>query len=1238
MIPPIHTSYSSKREFRLAFVSGKTKNAIITMKEKRLSKGVGWLALATLFATDVAAAPATLLFEENFNATIPGWTAVLPPGAYIDGPMRWQYDIVNKAFFENSNIYTENAAGAPNAVAAMMINTATVVSNFTYKARLTAGDDDAFGLIFGYTNPTNFFRVSFSRQLRTANAFPWNGWNVDRMVNSVATNLFGDGADGVADPAAGFINTQYVPFDVTIGVTNGQFSLTVVDDPLNAATEHRLVEGQPLTGVPNNGRVGLFNWGQAGTLIAGFRAQDLSLAPTALAGNLTTLLTNWTPVIPLRANGTGLDGGALDDGMGNGFRAVWSLAMNENGPLGTLHENSDALGGNDPEGQIDFTGPTIVAGDTNWTDYLMTARIISGDDDGHGIILRYLDSSNFYRIALRAQTSATGVREGLSIQKVVNGVWEEVYFDETVRFDPPNNVPYDISALIIGDRLEVRVTANPTGAPQIFNYGPFMITGATVPKGKVGFFSWGMNPPMQVDFVRVHGIDGIPLQVTSAFGSPTPAAGLHGFTPGSSVTASVGSPVENPPGVRRVATGWRGTGSIPATGTGTNVSFTLNEFSEIEWDWTTEVRLDVTSGAGGQVNAPANGWLPEGTNLTVTAQPSAGYVFAGWTGTIASGQSTLNLRLNRPFTLEARFEADSDGDSLADSWEQLNFGSLSATASADADNDGSTNQEEFLRGTSPIASETMVLENALTSRWENVQRDPALPGQMVVRDYGAGFRGAWENSNDFREAEPANAAAPNVFVPADQIVPNVSFEGPRMIIASHVWQSAWSNYTASAVYDFGDNDAGTLYFRYGNESNWYRATIVAENNGATWRAPFGLSVQKRSNGIFSEMGRNEAIAGDPADTSFYKRIRLTITANGPVFTVTATGWNANATPPAWDTASEGSVIFTDQDHPTGRVGIGFWGQSGGSTAQPSNPVAAGMLTDNVTVSVNGAEVFREEFETTPLAAELPTGWIVPMTATAAGTWQSSAHGSIIQTGGFAPATTGTISAPSANADTSLLVSPAFEANQYFVELGLHPFDDDGIGFVYDYQDTNNFGRVMFASEANNNARIPQGVSVTRRSAGAWTDVIAGDHSFVYTPGQPFMVELARTANASRMTLWEVDRPENRITFNWAETAPASETNRIGFASWGQQDAHFTSASGLRIQSQAPPANLRITSMTRTGNQLQMQIENPGNGNFDVEGSTTLQPGSWTPVASNQTGTSFTTQISGERMFYRLVRR
>jgi hypothetical protein len=128
----------------------------------------------------------------------------------------------------------------------MLVNDAAAGTNFVFRARLTAGDDDAFGLVFGYRDANNFHRVTFTRQRRTDPGFPWNGWNVDRKVNNVATNLFGH---GTPDHQESFFNTQYQPFDVTLAVRGERlFSLTVVDDPEGAATEYRLVESAAAAG------------------------------------------------------------------------------------------------------------------------------------------------------------------------------------------------------------------------------------------------------------------------------------------------------------------------------------------------------------------------------------------------------------------------------------------------------------------------------------------------------------------------------------------------------------------------------------------------------------------------------------------------------------------------------------------------------------------------------------------------------------------------------------------------------------------------------------------------------------------------------------------------------------------------------------------------------------------------------------------------------------------------------
>ena len=1179
--------------------------------------------LVSLATAEALAAPAALLFEDEFNRGIPGWTAVQPPGTYIDGPMRWQYDIVTGAFLEQSNIYTDAAAASPSATAVMLVNDAVAGANFTYRARLIAGDDDAFGLIFGYQNPTNFYRVTFTRQVRTVPGFPWNGWSVDRKLDNVATNLFGD---GTPTHVPSFVNRQYVPFDVTISVTGANLlTLTIMDDPEGVPTEYRLVEAQPLPG-PVAGQVGLIQWGQSGTLLRGFRVVNPQLEPIALVGN-PNALPGWTPVVPPRGNGAGLDAGS-----GNGGVPIWSLALGANGAYGTLHENSDSLGGNTADGQVDFAAASLVNGDVTWSNYVYTARIIPADDDGHGILLRYQDELNFYRIALRAQANVTaGVKRGLSIQKVVAGVWEEVFSETAPTFIPPSNVPYDITAVMVGNRLQVQVVGNPLGAAQTYSYGPFEIQGDTLGTGKVGVFSWAMSR-LEVDFVRVFSIDGVPLQISSAYGSPEPAVGLHGFQPGASVTATVPSPVEEIPGVRRTVTGWTGTGSVPAAGTTGQVSFTINEVSSLLWNWHTDLRLNVQAGTGGQVNGATADWLPEGSAGTLTAVPNVGHLFVGWSGDVASLNPILDFVMTRPMALTARFEADSDQDGLPDAWESTNLGSLAGGPGDDPDLDGKTNLEEYRNGTNPKFAEALLVSDGLTSRWVNEQRDPALPGQLVVRDFGHGFRGVWENSNDYREA------VDGTFIGAEFTVPGVSFEGPRILIRTNVWEPGWNDFTAQATFSVGDNDGNCVYFRYQDELNWYRVTICGENNNLGWRAPFGVTVQKRSQGVFSELTNDPTIATDPTDLSFYKRVRITVTATGADFEVRVTGWNTFVEPPDWDIAGEHVLTFNDPDHASGRFGVGTWGQSGGGPATATNPVDTGVLIEDVVVTVAGQEVFREDWENAPLAAQLPAGWENPAADGGTGSWFVTAHGSILQTSNFGTTTSGTVIQPKADAEGTILLAPSLASSQYALELGCHPFDDDGIGFVYDYQDAANFSRVLFVMEATANGRVPRGVNVSRKVAGAWSDVFVADTSFVYRSGSPFGVTFANNNGDYRLTARQFDDPNVVQTWSWSGPV-AGVNNRFGLTCWGETDAHFLYARAFSLPTDVPAGDLKINSIAIDGGSLQLEIVNPGGGAYAVEHTPSLAPGSWTEVASGLTGTEWTTPLpsAAGTGFYRLRR-
>lgn len=543
---------------------------------------------------------ASVLFEDDFTASFAGWTVVQPHGNYLAGPLRWEYEMANGAFVEQSNIYTDAATYSSSATAPMLINDTVTEASFTYTARLTAGDDDAFGLIFGYQDETNFYRVVFTRQAdanRSA-GFPWIGTTVDRKTNGFTSNVVG--------PSGGFTNTANRPFDVTIAVDAiNRLTLTVVDNPLVSPVT-RVIAANLALPTSASGRVGIFTWGMSGGTPPAFRIQNLHLSPLPLAGTLGTV-TNWSALIPPRNVGS----------TNTTIIAApyWFLTPFQNGLAGALNETGDCYGGNDAAGQVDFTGPTLVRGSDTWSNYVVAARIIPYDDDAQGILLRYQNPSNFWRIALRTQVSAIGVPRGLSVQKNINGVYSEVYRDNPVKFSPVSGQPYDWVAEAATNTLNVTIVADPEGDAQVYRYGPFNLTGVNT--GKVGLLSWAMS---RTAFESVSVQDGAALYVSSPAGSPSPGRGLNSFAAGTWVEATCG--VDNGQGgVRRIPIGWIGSGSVPASGTGTNVSFFITNISSLHWLWRVDqptvtnglmVYLNFDNNLNGQLGTTVNGTLYTG--------------------------------------------------------------------------------------------------------------------------------------------------------------------------------------------------------------------------------------------------------------------------------------------------------------------------------------------------------------------------------------------------------------------------------------------------------------------------------------------------------------------------------------------------------------------------------------------------------------------------------------------------
>ncbi len=128
------------------------------------------------------------------------------------------------------------------------------------------------------------------------------------------------------------------------------------------------------------------------------------------------------------------------------------------------------------------------------------------------------------------------------------------------------------------------------------------------------------------------------LEVSSAAGKPTPKAGTTTFYYGDEVSATVAE-TKPPRGTRRTFLGWAGTGSVPASGTATNVTFEITEDSTIAWNWLVEHRIEFRP-AGAVGSDFESAWVREGETTVVPYRLLAGY------DSLALGGDTAGVALD----------------------------------------------------------------------------------------------------------------------------------------------------------------------------------------------------------------------------------------------------------------------------------------------------------------------------------------------------------------------------------------------------------------------------------------------------------------------------------------------------------------------------------------------------------------------------------------------------------------
>lgn len=166
----------------------------------------------------------------------------------------------------------------------------------------------------------------------------------------------------------------------------------------------------------------------------------------------------------------------------------------------------------------------IVAGDTAWADYILTAkcRIISDSVNNEiALVARYQDSSNFYWLGLGCW------RHRVSISRVVNGLYEELVSAGDIS-EVTTGKDYILQVSVIGNHL--RLFVDGTLALEIDD--------PSLPSGAIGIRPWSSH--VEVDYVDVTAPPVIyNLTITSTTGGTTdPTSAIYECDAGTIVTVT----------------------------------------------------------------------------------------------------------------------------------------------------------------------------------------------------------------------------------------------------------------------------------------------------------------------------------------------------------------------------------------------------------------------------------------------------------------------------------------------------------------------------------------------------------------------------------------------------------------------------------------------------------------------------------------------------------------------------
>jgi hypothetical protein len=512
------------------------------MINKSIASMVVVLCLAMWVTMAQPASAQSTLIGSPFITSYDGWTDTfdygLNPCAWGDptwGVLLSQDTGAGGWLIESSDGAEANGTGGDGKyLSYMLVNSDVTPSTYTLDATMATYDNDGFGIVFGYQDNDNYFRVGLRSQTGSQSFGFYNpGISVQKVVGGVFTQL---------------ATTSSVPFSVSGPTSPSPFNLSVgvYIDPLESkpAFDVKVDDTTYLTVIDYDedlqaGSYGVASWRQnfvdATPSASPHLGTALQQMQVSVGGNVTQShdFTNVWPVSFKNISMTRSDGvqdlhypdPAYPDGVAYPSNDG-SFRLNFN--HGRIIEQSNtyrlAVDNYPTLHNTDFIGPAIIvdeSGSQDLENYEMQVRMSDGDDDGVGVLVRVQqdaenpDQLSFYRVFFEytQPSDLTRPPRGMSIQKCVangpgsNPTWETIFYEDpetlpqflyTPRLSTSApEIPFDVKVKVVNNASDtaatiyVEVINDPEGDPTTITYDPVVDDDNPILTGTVGLFSWG---------------------------------------------------------------------------------------------------------------------------------------------------------------------------------------------------------------------------------------------------------------------------------------------------------------------------------------------------------------------------------------------------------------------------------------------------------------------------------------------------------------------------------------------------------------------------------------------------------------------------------------------------------------------------------------------------------------------------------------------------------------------------